>query len=195
MLEEVLGSPTKIRILRRLVARPNREYTIRELARGVGLSLGTVHPALRQLVGSRVVLTHRVGRSLAVRVNATHPLYPALVSLFRDEASAFLPIARAFADAMPPDGLQAAILFGSVARGEAGPRSDIDVLVVVDNRGRVPAIRKAATAILDRFDAVVVPVILTRAEVESRLRSFDPLLLTIAAEGRRLRGRAPWLGR
>lgn len=194
MLEEILGSPTKIRILRVLWVSPHRERTIRELARALGLSVGTVHPAVGQLAGTHVIRTRRTGRAVVVSANPAHVLYSALASLFRAEATAFVPVAEAFAESLPSQGLSGVVLYGSVARGEAGPRSDVDVLVVVDDLRRAAAIRTAAAAMTDRVDANVVPLVLTRAEVDRRLRAFDPLLLTIAAEGRRLRGRVSWLG-
>jgi predicted nucleotidyltransferase len=194
VLEGIFGSTAKVRILRVLYARPQRERTIRDVARALDLSVGTVHPAVGQLAAARVILTHRVGRSVAVQANSSHPLFPALSALFRAETTAFATVAKAFTESLPANGLCGVVLYGSVARGEAGPRSDIDVLVVVDARRRAPAVQKAAAAVLDRFDANVVPLILTQGEVDRRLRAFDPLLLTIAKEGRRLRGRAPWLG-
>jgi len=195
VLEEILGSGARVRVLRVLCANLRREYTIRDVARALGLSIGTVHPAVGQLAAVRVIRTRRVGRSVAVQANPAHPLFPALASLFRAEATAFVAVAKAFAESLPAQGLSGVVLYGSVARGEAGPRSDVDVLVVVDDMRSVSAVREAAVAVLDRFDANVVPLVLTRGEVDRRLRAFDPLLLTIAQEGRRLRGRVPWLGR
>jgi len=195
MFEDIMGSRTKVRILRVLCASPEREFSTRELALAVGQSLGSVHPALGQLLGTRVVLTRRIGRSRVVRINRRHPLYEALASLFRDEASALATVAREFADALPRGGIEAAVLFGSVARDEPSARSDVDVLVVVDAPRRAAQVQAVAASMLDRFDANVTPLVLTRGEVASRLQAFDPLLQTIASEGRLLRGRANWLGR
>lgn len=195
MLEEILGSRTKVRILRLLVGQPEREFTTRQLALAARQSLGAVHPALGQLVASRIVLIRRVGRSRVVRINRGHPLHGALAALFRGESSALLLVAREFADALPGEGLAAVVLFGSVARGEPGPRSDVDVLVVVDDPRRAPTARRVASSMLDRYDANVSPLVLSSVEVARRLSRFDPLLGTIASEGKLLRGRAEWLGR
>ena len=46
-----------------------------------------------------------------------------------DEAIAIL---RQHADALRARGVQHAALFGSLARGEAGPESDIDILIELD---------------------------------------------------------------
>ncbi len=190
-----MGSRAKVRILRLLCAHPGREFTLRELSRAVGLSLGTTLPSVDGLLGSRIATTRRAGRSRLVRLNERHPLAHAVTALFREEAGALARVAAAFADGLPSAGLRAVVLFGSAARGEASARSDVDVLVVVDDARRTAAVQREATATLDRSDAAVSPLVLTEHEVERRLASFDPLLETIAAEGRLLRGRAPWLGR
>ncbi len=195
VFEDILGSRTKVRILRVLCAHPEREFSTRELAGAVGQSLGSVHPALGQLQDTRVVLTRRIGRSRVARINRAHPLYETLAFLFREETSALAVVAREFANALPHRGIEAAVLFGSVARGEPRARSDIDVLVVVDDPRRSAAVGQVASSMLDRFDANVSPLVLTRDEVARRLGAFDPLLQTIASEGRLLRGRAKWLGR
>ena len=195
MLEELLGARTKVRLLRVLCAHPGREFTFRELSQIVGQSSGSTIPALGGLLDARIVVARRVGRSRVVRLNDAHPLAGAIRRLFRDEATALAGVAQAFADTLPAAGLKAAVLFGSVARGEPTALSDVDVLVVVDHPRRSPAVRSTAAAMLDRYDASVSPLILTADEVTRRLKAFDPLLETIAAEGRLLRGKAAWLGR
>lgn len=195
VFEGILGSRTKVRILRVLCAHPAREFSTREIGLHLGQSLGSVHPALGQLLATRIVLTRRVGRSRLVRINRSHPQFKALASLFRSETSALVDVAREFASALPRQGVDAAILFGSVARGEPSARSDVDVLVVVGERRQVAEVRKAAASMLDRSDANVSPLVLTRGEVARRLGAFDPLLETIASEGRLLRGKATWLAR
>ncbi len=168
---------------------------MRELSETVGQSMGSTVPALSGLLDARIVVTRRVGRSRTVRLNGSHPLAGPLGRLFRDETRALAGVAQAFADALPSAGVRAAVLFGSAARGEASARSDVDVLVVVDRPRRSAGIRAVAAGLLDRFDAAVSPLILTEAEVDRRLGAFDPLLVTIAEEGRLLRGRAAWLAR
>ncbi len=195
MFENLLGSKTKVRILRLLCAHPEREFSLRELSLAVGQSLGSVYPAVQQLLDTRIVLTRRVGRSRTVRINPSHPLHGALVSLFRQEGSALVRVAQAFADALPRRGIEAVVLFGSVARGQPSARSDVDILVVVDDSRRAGAVRKVAASLLDRFDANVSPLVLPSREVARRLAAFDPLLETMAVEGKLLRGRAKWLGR
>ncbi|HLB67100.1 MAG TPA: hypothetical protein VJN63_01265, partial [Thermoplasmata archaeon] len=66
MFEDLLGPKTKVRILRLLCAHPGREFSLRERSIAVGQSLGSVYPALQQLLGTRIVLTRRICTSRTV---------------------------------------------------------------------------------------------------------------------------------
>lgn len=74
-------------------------------------------------------------------------------------------------------------LFGSHARGEAGPESDIDVAVVldrIDNHGeRVWPMQLSA----DFAGALLVPIVLSRAELELLRTREDILAENLDREG------------
>ena len=80
--------------------------------------------------------------------------------------------------------LKRVLLFGSYARGEAGPDSDIDVLVVVDGNGslREHVIDVAADVSL-KYSVVLAPLIRT-ASAWRRLEAIQaPITQSIAREG------------
>ncbi len=79
-------------------------------------------------------------------------------------------------------------LFGSWARGSAGPGSDIDVFVVVDRRdpALTGAIHDAALDVdLERLTYLSVKIC-PEAKVEEMRRLGDPFLAAIELEGRTL---------
>lgn len=83
------------------------------------------------------------------------------------------------------------ILFGSVARGEDGPDSDIDVLVVLPNVDR--ARRHEVVARLRRAVTAPVPVdvfVTDPSEIERRRDVIGSLLYWPLREGRVVHGRA-----
>ena len=81
------------------------------------------------------------------------------------------------------------VLFGSRARGDAEPESDMDVLVVLED-GADAAAREAVSdcAWEAGFDAgiVVVPMVFTRSEWERGPERHSLLAQSIRAEGVRL---------
>jgi len=76
------------------------------------------------------------------------------------------------------------VLFGSVARGEEGERSDVDLLVLWENLDAREAPRVVYEAVLKRFPPGV-PLTVLEAEYWSFVGSkkLTPLLLNVAYDG------------
>ena len=76
-------------------------------------------------------------------------------------------------------------LFGSVARGEAGPDSDYDLLVVVADANEPPYRRaQHAQEVLWGIWCAADVLVLTRDEFESRRSVPTSLSATVMAEGK-----------
>jgi len=81
------------------------------------------------------------------------------------------------------------ILYGSRARGDAGPLSDWDLLVLVDRQLEAGSIRALRNQIYDvelETDTVLSAVIRTRQEWESSRYAVLPFKQKVEAEGIRL---------
>jgi len=81
--------------------------------------------------------------------------------------------------------LRAIVLFGSRARGDARPDSDIDLLVVADGLARDPIsriteLRRPLTGLVSALPGSLGLVARTPSEIASNL---SPLLLDVCAEG------------
>lgn len=174
-LERVLGSPLKLRILRTLSRYPSRDFTLRELARAVGASHVGVMKAMEDLLAYDVARERRIGRARAVRANSESALFRAAEALFdREEAlqTELREGVRAWCERRP--GVLYAALFGSAARGEAGPESDVDLLLVAERPEAVledlDVLRTLVRGILGR---PLAPLVVTPKEAEgSRVRSL-----------------------
>ncbi|RMF38473.1 MAG: nucleotidyltransferase domain-containing protein [Chloroflexi bacterium] len=89
----------------------------------------------------------------------------------------FKELALAYTEALKADlgeALVAVVLFGSVARGEAGPQSDIDLLVIVSD---LPEGRLARHRCLEKADAAL-EARLRALRQQGILTDFSPLLKT-----------------
>ena len=122
-------------------------------------------------------------KAIQPAVTQTHP--PELWSV--TEAKVRAAVERIVAHARP----QAVILFGSYARGVAGPNSDLDVLVIVDDsvancRAESVRLRRELRGISMPIDIIVA----RRSDVE-QLRDTPGLLYeTALLEGQVVYGRA-----
>lgn len=83
-------------------------------------------------------------------------------------------------------GLHSLILFGSRARGDADPDSDLDILVVLDSQptdsGR-DLISDCAWEAGFEYGLVVVPIVFTRQEWEEGPERYSLLCQAVQAEG------------
>jgi predicted nucleotidyltransferase len=92
-------------------------------------SLRTTQRILDELVDVGMVRVRRVGAANAYRANREHVLWGPIESLFAIRAVVEARIAEIIESALRP-WMISALLYGSMARGEAGADSDIDVIVV-----------------------------------------------------------------
>ncbi|WP_233255146.1 nucleotidyltransferase domain-containing protein [Halopenitus persicus] len=116
-----------------LIDQPYAAYSMSDLATVTGAHKGTISKAVRLLSELEVVETTRDGRTQQVRINRDRltkpdPILSIPQSEFHHPIRAFLQRIRDEVDE-----LVGAVLFGSVARGEADRASDIDLLVIVDD--------------------------------------------------------------
>jgi len=193
MLDTILGSKTKVRVLRTMVAN-DREYWLSELSRKTGLSTGALYPALEGLADTRVLKTRKAGRSWLYSLNGTHILIDEVRALFTAERERPAELARTFVTRMDKRGVRNIILFGSAVRGEYTETSDIDLLIVheeeeEDIRERVSA---DANRMLDENDVLISLTCLTLKELRERLDRFDSFVLTVLNEGELLYGDVEW---
>jgi predicted nucleotidyltransferase len=117
-------------LLAELVAR-QVPVTRRALAAAAGVASGYANSVVDDLVAAGLVTQQVAGRAYLVQLNRKHVMASALVEL----ASARRHLVDLLTHRLSqwPD-LEGACLFGSVARGEADRQSDIDVMVIVNDR-------------------------------------------------------------
>ncbi|TET91704.1 MAG: hypothetical protein E3J35_01310 [Methanomassiliicoccales archaeon] len=195
MLENIIGAKSKVKILREMMQTDDREYCLEDLVKATGQSFGTVHPSLNSLVDSRMVLVRKIGKSKLYRVNRRHILYEKIKELMLEERNRFITIAKEFSDGLKKRNIKNIILFGSVARGDFGEKSDIDLLVIYSRRKPQEDVDTHVGTLLDKYDVAIVPVFLSVSEARNRLRKSDQFMLNALEEGKVLYGDAGWLGK
>lgn len=197
MLERIVASKTKTKILRKLIEKPEREFSFEDIAKLTALSFGTVHPALKDLVYSRAVEMRKIGKSKLYRINQRHVLFKELKALFNSESSSFTLIAKKFAARLNKCNIRNIILFGSVARGEFTEKSDIDILIIYKSAEALirNCVSKLSQSFLDRWDVEITPVYLSTKEAKQKMKRFDRFMAGILDEGKVLYGDIKWLER
>ena len=123
---EVFGSEVRFRALRAMFAEPARGFGQRELAAAAGIDPGGVARLLKRWVAAGLV-TRRQQDGLPRYYASADPSFKPLVALMVQDSV----LATTLRDALSVvPGVEVALVFGSVARGDAGADSDVDVLVL-----------------------------------------------------------------
>lgn len=179
-LSLLLGTKASVRVLRELALHGNA-LTTTAIARRTGITDQSVRNTLKTILPTGVLDVFGQDRSSSYRLDVHHPIGHALLALFRAERERVEAIREAVASAaqgMTPSPL-AVWLFGSVARGEDEPGSDLDLLLVVD--GDETADREAnrfrdLLADLEREHQITISVVpMSTSDVERMAGAGEPL--------------------
>lgn len=124
-LKELFGGELRYRILRALLEEEGRAFHLRGLAAAAGVDAGNAHRMLKRLIDLGLVEQVAGAPFPKYRARTDNPFYPELRRLF-SRGRELVEAIRAVAQGM--DGTVA--IYGSVARGEDRPQSDVDVLII-----------------------------------------------------------------
>lgn len=184
-LDWVLAVSSHIAVLRALKDSAHG-MSGRAVAREAGFTHQAVREAIAKLEEMRIVQRLGSGKTQLIRLNFEHAMVrEVLLPMFRAERKAMgelrTSIQREFAGKA-----RAAAIFGSVARGEDEPASDLDLLLVAPPGGKRKLSDLASELgqkALSEYGVRVSPIVLTVPEIKERARRSEPLLTSIIAEG------------
>lgn len=168
--------------------------SVAHLARESGLSERGTRQTLASLANQQIVKVFGQARSQLFAVDFQHPLSKRLKDLFSGEQSRWDSILQALRGIVQPlDEVAAAWYYGSVARGEDAPRSDLDIAIVVD-KGEIDsvaeAVRQALLKVEDDYYVNCSLVALSPADAK-RLSKGDEWWNTMSSAAKPLKGKTP----
>ncbi len=189
-LSALLGNSGHVRILRALLSYDGPLSTA-QLAHQTGLSREAVRLVLDRLVAQGAVKALGTPRSRLFAAVETGPFVSALKPLFASERAqweALCASLRDILDALPE--VRSAWLYGSVARREDTPESDLDLAAVLSNRGAETRLRDELEMLGERFGVLVSLVALTAEDIRSR-PGQDPWWTGLERDAQILKGLSP----
>ncbi len=192
-LDPLFGSPTKLRLLRTLLAAPGRRSTGRALAAQARVSTAQAARDLSDFLDVGLVLRDVQGKSYSWHLNEQHVLTSELSRLFDREAHLGDMLAHEVIRLMAGVPIRRVRLFGSVARGDERADSDVDLFLEVRTSGEKPAavsvLEKVRERVWNRFGNPLTALVYT--EAETRKPPNPSLLESIDREGIDLRTEDP----
>lgn len=173
---DALFSRTQQRVLGILYGNPERSFFATEIFERAGSGRGTVQRELERLVDSGLALVSPVGNQKHYRANVDAPIFPELRSIILKTSG----LAEPLRDALSPlaKKIELALVYGSVARGEAHAGSDVDLLVVARELTLEQLYSRLARA-EETIGRTIRPTLLTPAELMRRRAENNPFLQKI----------------
>ena len=190
--ERIVGSKSKVRLLRVLFNFSDSEFTGDDLARKAGVSKPAAHEALSELAVENVVSRRVAGRAYLYSLSPKSYSAKLVAPLFRPEDSPLEEMARVVRKRLSAVPLVSAILFGSIARGEEEEQSDLDLYLVVRSNverkkaeAKISELNRLTT---DYFGNRLSAMIKTVDELKHAYKNRLPLETEVEKQGRVLLG-------
>lgn len=177
LASQLLGS-TRCAVLGALFLHPDTALHVRELARITGASPGSLHRELRALAELGLLERAEAGRQVYYRANRACPVFDELAGLLRKTSG----LADVLREALAPlaERIEAAFVYGSVAAGSEGPRSDVDVMVL--GRAGFADVVGAMAPVQEVLRREVNPTVMTAAEFAKRRTAGDGFVTALLGE-------------
>ena len=180
-LAGALFSPVQQRVLGFLFGQPGRRFQSAELIRLADSGTGAVHRQLQRLEAAGWIAVTRVGNQKHYQANADCPAFEELRSLIAKTVGLVEPIRRALGPLS--SGIQAAFVYGSIAKGRDTAGSDIDLLVVSDDAA-YPEVFAALQAAETELGRTINPNVFTTRDWQARCEQEGSYAARVSAQPR-----------
>lgn len=180
-LADALFTKVQQRVLGVLFGNPGRTFYANEIIALAGSGVGAVQRELARLAASGLVTVARVGKQKHYQANADSPVFEELRGLILKTSG----LADVLRTALAPLAAQidAAFVYGSVAKGQDSAVSDIDLMVVSENLTHADLFG-AIEAAVSRLGRTVNPTVYSRQELEKRIREKNAFIMRVLGQPR-----------
>jgi predicted nucleotidyltransferase/predicted transcriptional regulator len=177
MLEALIPSKTRVKLLTLFLLNPESEYYIREIVRKTDENYNAVRRELANLESFGLITRQKKGNQQYYMVNRDFFLYDELqkvvlktegvVKIIKEDLASFSAIECMF-------------IYGSFAQGTAGHKSDIDLFIVgdVDENTLIPLVHKSELVIHREINYTLMH----SDELRRRKKAGDPFVKNVMKE-------------
>lgn len=172
-IADALFTKTQQRVLALLYGHPDRSFYTNEIFRWADMGRGTVRRELGRLTGAGLLRVRREGNQRHYEANPDNPIYEELLAIVRKTFG----VADVIRGALRPidSAVELAFVYGSMAKGEATERSDIDLMVVAEDLAYADLMAELADA--ERaLGRPINPTIYDRRQLTERLKDDNAFL-------------------
>ncbi|MCD6092545.1 MAG: nucleotidyltransferase domain-containing protein [Candidatus Aenigmarchaeota archaeon] len=183
LIENIIGSTSKVKILRLFFEYPNRTFSTREILSNAKIGIGYGLKCLNLLSKNEIIKTKRIGKQKCYFLNKESKAFFVLEKLFEQERRSIPRVSylhRAIlAEIIEKLDKETVILFGSVAAGTATQDSDIDLLIISE---REKDVRKIIKSVEEKNEVAIQPIILSNLKLMEMIRRKARIIKNISKE-------------
>ena len=156
-LSTTLFSKTRLAVLSKLFSHADEAYYLRQIARSVGVGIGSLQRELNKLANAGIILRMVRGKQVYYQANPQCPVFPELKSLIVKTTGVTEVIKSALTSLTSH--IRVAFIYGSVARMQDRKKSDVDLMIIGDVKFAevVAALDKAQQQIGREINPTVYP--------------------------------------
>ena len=177
MLEALISSRTRVKLLSLFLLNPEKEYYIREIVRITGMNYNAVRRELAKLDTFGLIIPQRKGNQQYYTVNRSFFLYDDLQRIVLKTEGAGMIIRNHLVSS---GRIVCSFIYGSFARGAAGSKSDIDLFIVgtLDENLLIPLVHAAER----ETGREINYTLMEPEEFRKRKESADPFVMNVMKE-------------
>ena len=170
MLETILGSKLRAKVLGWLFTHPDERYFVRQLTSLVKEDSTNVSRELARLEKTGILVSTKEGKQKYYQANRKSPIYNELHGLIVKTTG----VADVLRSALAPlaDRIMVAFIFGSIASGNEDRASDIDLMVITENS---KLIRNIIIKYGTNINKKISPIVITANEFKKLKTTDTPL--------------------
>lgn len=178
-MTDALFSKSQARLFRWLFGQPQRRFHLSELRRLTGLGSASLQRELSKLTGAELISSERIGNLRRFQANPKSPVLAELVALTRKILELEPMLREALSPLIPR--LQAAWVFGSVAKQTDNAGSDVDVMVIGDNLA-LGEVLERLFPLEEELGRKINPTFYSRTEFERRRAEPDSFVSRVLSQ-------------
>ena len=174
-LGDLIFGLTRGRVLALLYGMPDQIFFVRQIAREIGTSVGSVQRELETL--SEVGLLNRttIGRQVFYQANSHHPAFADVRSLIAKTSGIFHQLRSALASLASQ--IIFALVYGSIARGDEDAGRDVDLMIV--GNVTLDDVLAQLTSVENAIGRPINPTVYSLKEFKTKIKDGNHFLTSV----------------
>ncbi|MFH1391662.1 MAG: nucleotidyltransferase domain-containing protein [Candidatus Diapherotrites archaeon] len=192
---QIMDSKSKIIVLKELIAR-DASFSISDISRLCSLPKATVSGLILDWEDENLVSCRQIGRNKMVSMNRRFYLLPEIEQMFTKAAGRQQELIKKVRKikALTAKEVMAVIVFGSRARNDSKSKSDMDLVIVLENdkHNTTENAMEELVKISHETGVTYSPVFITPKDLISRIKERDEFIKNVLTDGKIIKGEK-WL--